>query len=269
MAAGVKLASNHGANVLEILFYRNAFSLPLIVGWIALGPGMAGIRVQRPRAHVSRAAIGLFSMVLNFEALRLLPLAEATVISFAVPFFATALSAWFLAEPVGRHRWTAIAIGLVGVVVVMQPGASHVPLVGAIVGILAALTVGIVTITLRQLGTTETATATVFWFALASTLVTAVAMPWFAQAHDPLTWGLLLWVGITGGAAQLLNTSSLRLAPVSALTPFDYTQLVWAASLGWIIWGTRPTTETWFGAAIIVASGLYIVHRERRRMRQT
>lgn len=268
MAAGVKLASDRGANVLEIIFYRNAFSLPLIIGWIALGPGRAGIAVRRPRAHISRATIGLFSMVLNFQALRMLPLAEATVISFSVPFFATALSAWLLAEDVRRHRWTAILIGLVGVLVVIQPGASHVPLDGALVGVAAALGVAAVTVTLRQLGSTESATATVFWFALASTIVTGLLMPWFAQRHDAVTWALLLWVGLTGGAAQLLNTASLRLAPVSVLSPFDYTQLLWATVIGWLVWQTQPTGATLIGAAIIMASGLYIVHRERQRRRE-
>lgn len=267
MAAGVKLASDHGANVVEIIFYRNLFSLPLIVGWLALGPGRAGIRVTRPRAHVSRAAIGLVGMVFNFQALRMLPLAEATVISFSVPFFATALAAIFLAEPVGRHRWAAIAVGLVGVAIVAQPGSSHIEPLAALVGIVAAFGVASVTVTLRQLGATETATATVFWFAIASTIVVGLLMPWFFQAHDRLTWGLLLWVGIAGGAAQLVNTASLRLAPVPVLAPFDYTQLVWAVALGWLIWDTRPTAATWAGAAVIVASGLYIVHRERRLRR--
>ncbi|MFC3714476.1 DMT family transporter [Sphingoaurantiacus capsulatus] len=268
MAAGVKLASDHGAHVVEIIFYRNLFSLPLVFGWLLVGPGWAGTKVVRPKAHVSRAIIGLTGMVLNFQAIRMLPLAEATVISFSVPFFATALAAIFLAEPVGRHRWTAIAVGLVGVVIVVQPGGSHIEPVAALVGIVAALAVATVTVTLRQLGSTESATATVFWFSIASTIVTGLTMPWFFQAHDAVTWGLLLWVGIAGGAAQLVNTASLRLAPVPVLAPFDYLQLLWAVLLGWLIWQTSPTAATWAGAAVIVASGLYIVHRERALRRQ-
>ncbi|MDO9489808.1 MAG: DMT family transporter [Sphingomonadaceae bacterium] len=268
MAAGVKLASDHGAHIVEILFYRNALSLPLIVGWLAIGPGMAGIRVMRPRAHVSRGVIGLSAMLLNFQALSMLPLAEATVISFSVPFFATALAAFFLSEAVGWHRWSAIAVGLIGVLVVVQPGSAHIAPLAALVGIAAALGVAGVTVTLRQLGATETATATVFWFGIASTIVAGLAMPWFAQAHDALTWGLLLWVGITGGIAQLFNTASLRLAPVPVLAPFDYMQMLWAVLLGWLVWDMAPTGATWAGAAIIVASGLYIVHRERRLRRE-
>lgn len=267
MMASVKLASDHGAYVLEILFYRSLFSLPLIAAWLVVGPGRAGIRVVRPRAHVSRAAIGLTAMLFNFQAISMLPLAEATVISFSVPFFATALAAFFLREQVGRHRWSAIAVGLVGVVVVVQPGSAHIAPLGAAVGIVAALGVASVTVTLRQLGSTETATATVFWFAIASTIVTGLAMPWVGQAHDATSWWLLLCVGITGGIAQLFNTASLRLAPIPVLAPFDYTQLLWATLLGWLIWHTRPTAATWAGAAIIVASGLYIVHRERRLRR--
>lgn len=268
MAGGVKLATDHGANIVEVLFYRNAFSLPMIVTWLLVGPGRAGIRVVRPSAHVWRAALGLTAMLFNFQALSMLPLAEATVISFSVPFFATALAAIFLAEPVGWHRWGAIAVGLVGVAVVAQPGSSHIAPIAALVGIVAAFGVASVTVTIRQIAATESATATVFWFGIASTVATGLVMPWFGQAHDALTWGILLWVGITGGIAQLFNTASLRLAPIPVLAPFDYMQLLWAVLLGWLVWDMAPTQATWAGAAIIVASGLYIVHRERRLRRE-
>lgn len=267
MAAGVKLASDHGAHVVEILFYRSLFSLPIVAAWLLFGPGWAGIRVNSGRAHAGRAVLGLAAMMVNFQALSMLPLAEATVISFSVPFFATALAAFFLREKVGPHRWSAIAVGLVGVVVVVQPGSTHIAPLGALVGIVAAFGVASVTVTLRQLSATETVTATVFWFTVASTIATGAAMPWFGANHDATTWWLLLWVGVAGGIAQLFNTASLRLAPIPVLAPFDYMQLLWATLLGWLIWQTRPTPATWAGAAIIVASGLYIVHRERRLRR--
>lgn len=263
MAAAIKLAVAHGASVVETIFYRNLFSLPLVLGWIMLGPGLSAIRVRRPGAHVSRTAIGLVSMLFNFQALAMLPLAEATVISFSAPFFATALSALLLAEPVGRHRWLAVLAGLLGVVLVMQPSGDNFPLAGAAVGVAAALGVASVNVTLRQIAGTETPTAIVFWFMVGSTIIVGIGLPWFARAHDATTWGLLVLIGVLGGAAQFLNTASLRLAPVSALSPFDYTQLLWVTLLGWLIWDMRPAPETWAGAAVIVASGLYIFRRER------
>lgn len=265
MAAATKLADARGVSLLEILFYRNAFSLPLLLGWAMLGPGLAAIRTKRPMAHVTRSAIGLCSMLLNFQALLMLPLADATVIGFSSPFFATALSALVLREQVGRHRWIAVAVGFVGVMIVMQPGGNHIPLAGAAVAVAAAFGTATVVVTLRQIGATETATATVFWFTVAGIIVMGLGMPWFAQMHDAVTWGLLLLVGLFGGAAQLFNTSSLRLAPVSTLAPFDYSQLVWAVLLGWLLWDSRPSGQTWAGAALIVASGLYILHRQRKR----
>lgn len=265
MGAALKLATMHGAHVIETIFYRNFFSIPVLLVWLRLGPGLAGVRVQRAGAHVGRSLIGLVSMLFNFQAIAMLPLAEATVFGFTAPFFATALSALLLGEAVGRHRWIAVVAGLLGVAVVMQPAGTQIPLAGGLVALAAAIGVASVNVTLRQISGTESPTAIVFWFSIATSVLTGLAMPWFARMHGPATWGLLLLVGLFGVAAQLLNTASLRLAPVSALTPFDYTQLLWVTLIGWLIWDDIPSGATWLGASIIIGSGLYIVHRERKR----
>jgi drug/metabolite transporter (DMT)-like permease len=264
MAAMAKLANSHGASTLEIMFYRNGMALPVVIAVLLAGPGLRSVRTSRPWAHLSRCGIGIVSMLMTFQGLAMLPLADANAISFSAPLFATLLSALILAEPVNRHRWAAIAIGLVGVLIVMRPGGHHAPLAGLLMALGGAFSSALVTITIRQIGATEPATTTVFWFTLAGTIATALAMPFAAQAHDGLTWAALMMTGLAGGAAQVAMTSSLRHAPVSVVAPFDYLSLPWSIFYGWLLFSTAPSLTTLAGASLIVASGLYTVHRERK-----
>ena len=268
MAAMIKLGYAAGVSTPELGFYRFAFGLPPLLLWIAWDRNFDAWRTRRPMAHVVRAAIGLTTMLLAFSSLAYLPLAESTTIGFAAPLFAVALSALVLKEKVGRHRWSAVALGFVGVLVVMRPGGSHVPEIGLALAIAAAFGVGVVTITIRQIGKTEGTQTTVLWFSLLSMLTLGLLMPFYARAHDPATWVIIVGLGLFGGFGQLFLTSSLRYAPVSAVVPFDYTQLIWAVLLGWLIWETQPPATTWAGAAVIIASGLYTIYREHRLGRE-
>lgn len=265
MFAAVKLANQRGVHIMETLFYRQFLSLPLVLIWLWFGPGLASVRTGRLGAHASRTAAGLVGMVLNFFSVILLPLAEATTIGFTVPIFATILSALILKEATGIHRWGAVLAGFLGVLVMVQPGTSHFPLMGLLIAIGAALMVAIVSILLRQIGRTEAVPTTVFWFTVLSLPPLGAGMMFVAQNHDLFTWGLLAILGIAGGAGQLCLTASLRWAPVSVVTTMDYTSLLWATLLGWLIWDHWPGESTWAGAGLIVTSGLYIAWRERIR----
>lgn len=264
MIACAKLASEHGVGTLELFFYRNALSLPVVIAVVVLGPGLRSLRTTRPGAHASRSLLGMFNMLTTFQALAMLPLADSTTIGFTAPLFATMLSAVVLGEPVHRHRWTAIAIGIVGVAIVMRPGGHPVAVAGVGVALIAALGSGTVTVALRQIGATEAATTTVFWFTLAGTIAGGLIMPFVATRHDPFTLAVLVLGGLAGGAAQMLMTASLRHAPVSALAPFDYLALPWSILYGWLLFAAAPSVTTLAGGALIAASGLYTVHRERR-----
>jgi drug/metabolite transporter (DMT)-like permease len=208
LSAMVKIAGERHANLYEILFFRQTFALPLILTWIAGGPGLRSVATRRIGAHISRATIGLGGMVTSFAAVQLLPLAEATTLQFTVPIFATITAALLLREPTGWHRWGAVLVGFVGVLV------------------------------------------SLYLFHL--------------QPHDPGTWALLVAIGLIGGAGQLAMTSSFRVAPVSAVVSMDYTALIWGTLFGWLLFAAIPGPTTWIGAAIIIASGAYIAHREHR-----
>ncbi|MFL6786772.1 MAG: DMT family transporter [Sphingomicrobium sp.] len=264
MFALVKLVSTRGVNVVESLFYRQCGSALCATGFVALGPGFASLRTQRAWAHVGRMALGVGAMGLNFLAFILLPLAEATTIGFSVPIFSVVLAAIILDEPTGKWRWSAVAAGFSGVLLIVQPGHGDVPLLGASIALVAALMTASVTIVIRRLGATERAATTVFWFAASSLVPLALAMLVFAKSHDFMTWTMLAGMALAGGLAQLTLTGALRLAPIALVMPMDYTSLLWALLLGSWIFGEIPTPWIWVGAPIIIASGLVIVWREHR-----
>lgn len=264
MAALIKVSADRGVAVVEIMFWRFGFGLLPLFCYIALRSGLRVVRTGHFGAHAGRAALGLASMYLSFRAIALLPLAEATTISFAAPLFAIALSALLLGERVGPRRWSAVAAGFVGVLVVADPGGESLPLDGLLFAVGGAVGVAAVTIAIRRIGRTEAPETTVFWFSILSLVVLAIPTLRAATPHDLRTWLMLGGVGLAGGLAQLFMTRSLGLARVSVVAPFDYSQLVWAVLLGWAIWNTVPTARTWAGAAIIAACGLYSAYRERK-----
>jgi drug/metabolite transporter (DMT)-like permease len=264
MTVLIKLASDSGVALPEIMFWRQTVAVPVVIAWVLAGPGLGSLRTQRFGAHVSRSALGLTSMALNFGAIVLLPLAEQTTLGFAVPIFATILSAIILKESVGKHRWTAVIIGFIGVLIVVQPGGSHIPPMGAVVGLTSAVMISITSLQIRDMGRTEAAATTVFWFSSLSVLPLALLLPFFMTSHVPQQWLLLASIGALGGIGQIGLTGALRLAPVSTVVGMDYIALVWSTLFGWLIWSHLPGITTWIGASVIVGSGLYIAWREHR-----
>ena len=243
MSALLKAASEHGVSTFEMIFYRNVWALLVVGGWISLGPGWSAVKTKAPLAHVTRSSIGLISMLLTFGALALLPLGEATTLTYAAPIIATLLSGLILAEKIGPRRWSAVAIGFVGVLLVARPG-DGVTALGLTVGIAAAFGQSAVMITVRQISRTEQTVAIVFWF----TLFTMIA-------------------GLLGGVGQLSMTGSLRFAPVSVVVPLDYLQIVWGILIGWLVFLSPPTPLMLAGAALIAGSGIYTAYREHVRGR--
>lgn len=268
MFALVKLAASRGVHLVEILFYRQIGSAVCAVGLVAAGPGFASLRTRRVGAHVGRMGLGMAAMALNFLAMIMLPLAEATAIGFSVPIFSVVLAALVLGEPAGKWRWGAVAAGFAGVLLIVQPGVGDVPLAGAAVALVAALMTAAVTIVIRRLGATERASTTVFWFAASSLLPLGLMMLAFGRGHDATTWFILAGLALAGGLAQLTLTGALRLAPVALVMPMDYTSLLWATVLGAWLFSELPGPWTWAGAPIIVGSGLVIVWREHRLHRR-
>ena len=263
-----KLLLERNANLIEVIFYRQLFALPVATVWAlaTLGPAL---KPRAPlRTHATRTGLGLLGMLLNFGAVALLPLAEATSIGFTMPIFATILSALILKEQTGIHRWTAVLIGFGGVVIMTHPESGNFASIGVLVALAGAFVTATVSIVLRDLARTESSPIIVFWFTLLSLPPIGLLMLWFGQLHDLTSWLLFVGLGLSGGLAQMLMTSALRWGPVSLVIPMDYSQIIWATGAGWLLWATWPLPSTWAGAALIAASGLYIAWREHVR-RQT
>ena len=264
MMALIKLVGDRGVVLGEIMFWRQGFAVPVILLWVMIGPGLATLRTKRFGAHAKRATFGLTAMLLNFWSILLLPLAEATTFGYTVPLFATLLSALVLKERVRLHRWSAVALGFVGVLIVAQPGSGHIPLAGAAAGLSAAALVGLVSIQIRELTRTDPPATIAFWFSLISCVPLFPFLLWTQTPHDGETWALLAGIGILGGLGQIAITSSLKYAPVSTVISMDYSSLIWASLAGWLIWNQLPSDATWIGAPVIIASGLYIAWREHK-----
>ena len=260
----VKLAGESGVALPEIMFWRQAMAIPLLLAWMALRGETGQLRTSRLGTHGRRAAIGMMGMICNFGAAVLLPLAEATTLGFTTPLFAVILSALVLRETVGRWRWTAVVIGFAGVVVIAQPGHHMVSPLGAAAGLGAGLMVALVSFQIRGLARTEAPSAIVFYFALFGALMMLPFLPFTMTAHTPRQWLILIALGTVGTIGQLLITAALRHGAVASVIVMDYTSLIWALLFGWVIWGQLPTSATWLGAPLIVAAGLIVLWRERR-----
>lgn len=263
----VKLAGERGIGVVESLFFRQLAAIPFVLLLAAFSAqGLSQLKTARPWAQGRRMVLGLIAMSLNFLAAMLLPLAEATAIGYSVPIFATLLAIPLLGEHVGPHRWAAIAGGFIGMLIITQVWAgAHGNNLGIAVAIAGATLTALVSIAIRDLGRTDSAMATVFWFSLLSLLPLGLAMIWFAQSYSMQGWMLLAGIGLSGAIAQLSLTAALRAAPIAVVMPIDYISLIWASLLGWYIFADAPALTTWIGALIIMSSTFYIFWRERHR----
>jgi len=267
LAAIVKACAERGVPVLEIIFFRNAFAFIPVMLYIWRTSGFGVLRTRRPGAHLTRSAVGLTGMICGFTAVSLLPLTQSTAISFSAPLFMVALSALILKEPVGLHRWAAVAVGFVGVLIMVHPDPRHFVGVGVLFAIAAAVGSAGAMIAIREISRTEPGPTIVFYFTLAGTAVGLASLPFGWVMPSPGVLALLVAAGLIGGTGQLLLTEAIRRAPVAVVAPFDYTQLVWAGLIGFLVWGETPAILTLIGAMVVAASSTYILWREIGRSR--
>lgn len=258
----VKFTAGTGVALPEILFWRQVPSAILILAWLVWRGEVHRLRTTRLPTHARRAMLGMSGMFFTFGAPILLPLAVATTFGFTTPIFAVILSALLLKEKIGPVRWLAVALGFAGVVIIAQPGHAAIPALGAAVGIGAGFMVALISIQVRDLGRTEESLSIVFWFSALSAPVLALGLPFYASAHTPWQWFLLLTGGLLGLLGQLLLTASLRYGQVASVIVMDYSALVWATLFGWLIWDELPPAATWLGAPAIIAAGAVIAWRE-------
>lgn len=246
----------------QVLAMRGGLVVMMVYGWAIVSGRGSVLRVKSWPLHLTRGGLMAVSTFLFVTSLWLLPIADAIAISFAGPIFATALAALILGEPVGWRRWSAVAVGFAGVVVMVRPTPEMFRIV-ALIPIVAAFVGALRDIATRKLGTGGESTLMVL---IVSTSIVAFAglltLPfgWVVPTLPEL--GLFLITSVLVAVAQGLMIESLRLGEVGLVGPFKYTSLLWALVLGLVVWGDVPGTWTLAGAALVVVSGLYIWHRE-------
>jgi drug/metabolite transporter (DMT)-like permease len=261
MSALIRYAAQN-LHPFEVAFFRCFFGLVFMLPWLWRA-GVAGLRTERLWLYGWRSAIGLVSMMASFLALAMLPFAQAITLSFTTPLFATVGAALVLGEVVRRRRWTAAIVGFIGVVIVLHPGAAGLNL-GVALALASALINAGTTLIVRNLARTEPASAIVTYMVLISTPLALVPALFVWQWPSPHLWFWLVATGALGSLGHSCFSRALVLSEASAVMPYDYTRLVFAAVIGYFAFNELPTVWTFVGAAVIVTSALYIAHREAR-----
>ena len=255
----------------QAVFFRSSFAIPVILIWlISRSELRQGLVTRKPGFHVVRGVIGVGAMGLGFTGLGLLPLPEVTAIGFATPIFTVILAALFLGERIRMIRVTAVALGLIGVTIMLWPrlgGAGSLQdgaTLGAIAILISTLLRSVVQIHVRRMVETEHTAAIVFYFSLTAAALSLLSAPFGWVMPDLKTLGLLVAAGVMGGTAQILITSAYRFAGASMLAPYDYASMLYAVVIGYIWFGELPTLIMLAGASLVIAAGAVVLWRERQ-----
>lgn len=272
MSSCVKAAGQLPAG--QIVFFRSLFAIFPIIAVLAYRNQIrTAFLTNNPRGHILRGVVGVTAMGLGFFGLTRLPLPEAVVLNYANPLIVVVFGAIFLNETVRMFRWSAVVVGLIGVLIISWPKLTLVAdagLFGAdealgVLAILGSATVGAIAMLLvRRLVKTEKTSTIVMWFSMTATVLSLTSIPF---GWDPMSTGqvgFLIAAGICGGLGQMLLTQSYRHADVSTIAPFEYTSMLIAIVVGYYAFGDIPTRQTIIGGAIVVAAGIFIILREQR-----
>lgn len=247
----------------QILLLRNVLALPFALAVALRMGGRAALLSHRPAAHLLRGVLWLCAAAMFFTSFIYLELAEATALIFAMPVFVTAVSALVLRETVGWRRWSAVIVGFCGVLVVVRPGAGTFQ-PASLLPVATAFVYALLMLSARWVDRRESVWTMMLYLVGSGALLSAFVAPFFWVTPRPEDLWLFFGIALFGTVGITLMTQAFRLAPAAVVAPFDYTALVWATLLGWLLWNEIPDSATYLGAAIIIASGIYIVWRERR-----
>ena len=257
----------------QAAFFRALLALPIIVAWLWwTGHLRDGWRTRNPLGHFWRGVIGTTAMLMGFAALGLLPLPQVTAIGYAVPVLTVALAALFLGERIRLVRVSAVAMGVVGVSIVLWPDLAGSAGEGRTLGIVFALGSAVLAATaqifVRRLVAVEDAPTVAFWFSVSATVIALLTWPLglFGEWVVPsaMQMGLLVAAGVLGGIGQLCLTAAYRFAEASLIAPFDYASMLLAIGIGLVVFGEVPRMTTLLGAAVVIAAGAIIIWREAR-----
>lgn len=250
-----------GFPLVQVVWAR--FFFATLIALAAIGPRLRQMAVSaRPGIQFTRSILLMVTTILFNIGIMTTPLATGSTILFLSPLLVTILSIPFLGERVGPRRWAGIGFGFVGAIIVVQPDPEHIG-VGVLFLLASALTNAAYQVATRKLHAADGAMTSFLYTAMAGAILSSLIVPWHWQAPDAAGWAILVFCGLAGGIGHLCLIQAFRRAPASAVVPFSYSSLVWATAFGLLVFGEWPPVTTFIGAGIIIASGLYIFHRER------
>lgn len=262
MQASAKILSDTH-NVIEISFYRSLISLVPMLIYIMATRQFKIFETKMPVTLSLRVLLGTFGLIVTFGAVKYLPMADATVLFFGSTILTPIIAIFLLNERIGIHRWSAVILGMVGVIMIAGPS-GQISAIGVALALTAAVSHAFIHNLLRRLKSESHLTIT-FYFFLGGTIIPGMFLPFIASTYTPDEILLLLAVGTSGGIAQLFLTKAFQKAPASTIAPFNYTGLLWATGFDIVIWNYVPGWPVFAGGTIIILSKLYILHRESVR----
>ncbi len=268
------LKASDGIPAGQLVFFRSFFALiPIFVYLLYKRELIVGVKTTHPLSHLWRGLVGTGGMMTGFFALTQLPLAEAITINYATPLLIVVFSAVFFHEQVRLYRWSAVLVGLVGVVIIIWPrltvfsgGISD--MTGATLGAMSALVsccfAATAMVLVRRLVQTERSATIVLYFSVTSAALGLATLPFGWVMPTPEQFALLVGAGIFGGIGQILLTESYRHADMSVVAPFEYASLILSIIVGYVLFQDVPSLQMLLGGLIVVGSGLFIIYREHR-----
>ncbi len=261
MALIIKLLGQH-LHITQILLVRQ-IGMVVMVALAILRNFPGSLRTARPELQLIRVLCALVAMLFGFTAVIHMPLADATAIFFAKSFFVTVFAVFFLAETVGVYRWSAVLIGFVGVMIMLQPGTDNFSIYG-LASLVGAAGAAAVMILLRLLSRSDSTDTIMTYGALGVGLVMIVPGIYFWQQPTASEWYLLAAVAVVSYFGQRCNIFAYKHGEASLLASLDYVRLLWATLFGFLIFDQLPGMSTWFGAVIVVAAAIFTIYRETR-----
>jgi drug/metabolite transporter (DMT)-like permease len=257
----------------ETVFFRSLFAMPVILAWLAWRRDLKrGLAIQNPLGHFWRGLVGTMAMGLGFAALSMLPLPEVTAIGYAAPILTVIFAAMFLGEEVRIFRLAAVALGLVGVVVILSPNMTvltggsinDTATLGAMLVLMSAVFAALAQVFVRKLVRTEKTAPIVFYFSLTASVLALFTIPFGWVLPDLEQVAFLVSAGLLGGFGQIFLTTSYRHADTSVIAPFEYTSILLAVASGYTFFGETPARTTLVGVCLVICAGLVIIYRERK-----
>ncbi|HXZ00248.1 MAG TPA: DMT family transporter [Stellaceae bacterium] len=249
---------------IELVWGRYLTILALLAPLLLRQPRL--LATARPGLQLLRGVCVLGAALLFIAGLARLALADATAIGFASPLLVTALSIPLLHEQIGVRRWSAVAVGFLGVLVVIRPGSGAVGPAAAL-PLLSAACWALSIVATRRVGHADPAATTLFYSTLVGFVLSGLALPIVWRPLSAVDWVMMTAMGVLSATGQYLLIAALARGAASLLAAFSYSQMIWSMLVGFLVFGTAPAPWTWLGVALIIASGLYIAHRERMRVR--